>query len=112
MSSQTPSPVLEALWEAVEKKWDDASVHESFLSACAEENDLAFCARMYREQREGPLEERHEVAKQNLERITGMAISQMSAHRTVPEKNKRSITILAALVSGGLILACIYLLTL
>jgi len=55
---------------------------------------------------------RHEQAQAQLDKITGLALAQMSAHRTPPEKNKRAITILAALVSSGLILACIYLLTL
>ncbi len=112
MSSEAPSPVLDALWEKVEQRWDEPNVHESFLVACAEEDDLAFGARKYREQKDGPIETRHEFAQAQLDKITTMALSRMSSLRTPPEKNKRAITILAAVVSGGLILACIYLLTL
>lgn len=112
MTSHNSSMIAAALFERVDECWDDDAVHDSFLSACAQENDLAFAARKYREQRDGSDEARHERAKQQLEKITGLAFAQMAAQKTPPTENKKTLTILAALVSGALILACVYLLTL
>lgn len=112
MTSPKPSPVTQALFETVEQRWDDSAVHESFLNACAEENDLAYAARKYREQRDSSNEARHERAEQQLAKITSMAFCQLAAHKTQPSDSKKIFTLLAALVSGGLILACVYLLTL
>jgi hypothetical protein len=112
MTSLKSSPVAQALFEAVDQNWGDAHVHESFLAACAEENDLAFAAAKYREQRDGCDATRHQFAEQQLAKITGMAFAQMVAHKTPPTENKKSLMIVAAVVSGALILACLYLLTL
>ena len=112
MTSPKSSPVTLALWEVVEQKWEDSAVHESFLNACAEENDLAYAARKYREQRDGADSMRHELAQQQLEKITSMAFAQMAIQKTPPSEKKTTITIVAALVSGALLMACLYLLTL
>lgn len=112
MTSPKSSPVTAALFERVEMMWDDSTVHDAFLAACAEENDLAYAARKYREQKEGPDEARHERAQEQLAKITNMAFSQMAAQKTRPGESKKSLLLVAALVSGGLILACVYLLTL
>lgn len=112
MTSFKSSPVVTALWESVEQRWSEPAVHEAFLQGCIEENDLAFAARMYREQKEGAASHRHELAEAQLTKITGMAFAHMAAHRTPPKESKRAVTILAALVSGALMLACIYLLSL
>lgn len=112
MTSSKSSLVTLALWEAVEQKWEDPSVHDSFLNACAEENDLAYAARKYREQKDGPDGARHELAQRQLEKITSMAFAQMATQKTQPSENKKTITIVAALVSGALLIACLYLLTL
>ncbi len=112
MTSPEPSPVLSALWESLDEKWNDERIHESFLTACAEENNLAFAAKKYREQKDGDDASRHQLACQKLEAVTALALARMSTLKTPPKKSKKGVTIFAAFVSGGLILACIYLLTL
>ena len=112
MTSQDPPTVLTALWESVETKWDEPHVHGAFLEACAAENQLAFAARKYREQKDGDNPTRRSVAKRQLEKITTMAVAQMAALKTPPRESKRALTIVAAVISGGLILACAYLMTL
>lgn len=112
MTSLESSPVVTALWETVDARWDEFTVHEAFLHACAEENDLAFAARKYREQKESSNGARHARAEAQLSQITVMALAQMAARKTVPKENKKTLTIVAALVSGALLLACVYLLSL
>lgn len=112
MTPPESSPVAIALWETVEARWEEPAVHEAFLQGCAEENDLAFAARKYREQKEGPDTARHAQAEARLSQITAMAFAQMAARRTVPKDNKKILTLIAAIVSGALILACVYLLSL
>lgn len=112
MPTEKQNPVLDALWESVVQRWDEASVHESLLLACSEENDLAFAAMRYRRIKDdGPTEQR-EFAEAQLEKITGLAYAQITSMKRPRKDHRRVVTIIAALVSVFLAGACIYMISL
>lgn len=106
------SSVTQALWETVDAKWDDPTVHEAFLAACAEEGLLAFAAQKYREQKAAEAADRRDFSEAQLQKVTAMALSQLTAAKTPPPEPRRLITVISVLVSLGLIVACAYLMTL
>jgi len=106
------SSVSQALWETVETKWDDPAVHDAFLQACSEEGLLAFAAQKYREQRDGQEISRRELSESQLQKVTALALAQLTAVKSHPPEHKRIITVLSVLVSLALIVACAYLMTL
>lgn len=109
-SSSPPSDAaLEALWERVEARFDDEAVHQAFLSACEEKRNLAFAAVRYRSVKDAEPGERADQAARILDKIAGLAIAQLESTRTSAPNTKRTLTIVAAVVSFGLIGFCVYL---
>ena len=112
MTTRVSSSVSRALWETVEAKWDDPAVHEAFLQACSEEGLLAFAAQKYREQRDGENSSRRELSESQLQIVTALALAQLATVKSHPPEHRRVITVISAMVSLALIVACAYLLTL
>lgn len=100
---------LAALWEQVLERFDEQSTHDAFLAACDEKRNLALAATRYRKIKDEGEEERAARADRQLEKITGLALSQMEAARTPPKNHKRLITLIAAVVSFALVGFCVYL---
>lgn len=100
---------LFSLWTHVEEHFEDERAHAAFLAACDEARALPFAARLYRSKKGSDSEREIEIAQEQLEKITGLAFSQMEAARTPPAQKNRLLVLAAALVSIALIGACVYL---
>lgn len=103
---------LDELWGHVEGNFDQNAAHDAFLAACVESGQLAFAASKYREMEqrcaEAGKEAAAETARLQLQRLVGAAFSLLENRRTAPLETRRLTTILAAIVSGSLLLACLY----
>ena len=102
-------PLLIALWESVESRWDDLEVHASLLNAASEKNNLAFAAAAYRQVKDHGPKEHRDFAEQQLEKITALAFAQIAALKRPPKDHRRILTIIGAIVSILLVSACLYL---
>lgn len=100
---------LDEAWERVLAEWDDDKVHGAFLARCQAAKDLGEAARRYRSLVEpgSPFRERVdrlEAAQKRLSAVATLAVLDMHAHRTEPQKPRgiwalRAIAIFIALAA-------------
>jgi hypothetical protein len=91
---------LEALWDAVERQWDDKTAHEAFLSACHEHRALGVAAAKYRAVIDGPQEHRRAAAQKRITSVALLATQALESGREPPPRNvPRWITVAAIMIA-------------
>jgi len=94
------------LWRHVEQHFDQDTAHEAFLQACVARQDLALAARLYRGVAEQHADvQARERARQQLDKLTGLAWTLLKSHAKPPPEFKRITTWVSMVVCAILLLA-------
>lgn len=93
---------LEALWEAVQQRWQEREAHEAFLGACHEQGALGVAAAKYRSVIDGADDERKPEAQKRIFSVSALATQALASSREPPARGvPRWITVMAALMAAA-----------
>jgi hypothetical protein len=99
--------VFEALWKRVLEAWDDDKPHQALLEYALGAERLPDAAGRYRALKDDPA--KAERAQKKLDGIVAAATQMLFALKAPEPKNvKWPITLIAALVAGGLLAYLVY----
>ena len=95
-----PSGEAAELWEQLESRWDDESLHQRFLTICLERKALSFAARCYRSHDD-------EISRQQLERLTTLGVQAMQVAEQPGRLNPRIFRIVGWTVFFAICIAIV-----
>ncbi len=94
---------LDALWGQVRERWDEQSVHDTFLGYCSQTDALPQAAARYRSQANDP--ERAERAEAQLKKLSAVALAQVAALPRTESRERNVVLWLVMIVGVGVLLA-------
>ena len=106
------SDALEAAWEKVLEEWDDDDSHRKLIALCQSFGRLDFAGSRYREIANDEGDERHLVAKKQIDRILAAAMATLETTKTEPSPApRRKVLLFALLMATALILFAMWVYT-